>query len=578
MEVLNYNDIIRNFISENMLVSMDKENLEENIKELYNNISINKPIFSSYINVMYLTSYVVNYVTYLKNPDNEDAKKNVKFLRSFSSIDDFINQVDENSFELLCDDTVLFNECSYYVRKQYIKEAMSDSKFIKKMTPIFINDVFSYLKKYSSSYIVEEYYRILSEVKDKKVALEDTICFGTEFLIMLEEDDIDNYVEVFKDIINTYYSYNNYLLLNGKELDEYAIDIMDLIETNFNDLIGFSSNNGYLLEPIVRDYLTYMLLSKEDKEKIINFNNEKNKLSLSSRMIVKNPNSKIRKILCTIFGNSYQFYENDVDKYKEKLEKIKNSYMLDEIINVLYIDNMSICYYDYLSLPNDSENEENYKYLESFSSLEQFENEILQDDSMFLYFISNSIYFYCLPIIDKKEILNNLLKVNAYESYVSKNNILLDVVEFNRNYDIKDMIDLYKEAYYDSQDEKIAIAYATRYLITDLEDLQLIDEKNYNDIIYELSRLFYEYNKYLFDKENNINEENKKIIIMMENDLDNCLKEVKKDYKIREIIVNSFYNFINCNITKKEEILSYFDKLVESGKVKIFRKKNKNSN
>lgn len=579
MKVVNYNDIFRNFISKKLTISEDNDEEEyvSCVRELYDHLLENEEAFNFSISIMYLTSYIVNYVAFRKYPDDEVLINNVNFLRSFSSVDELINIMDEDIFKTLCDDTVLFDTSCYYVRKKYIMESMNNKNFLLKMVPNFINDVIMYSMKYTPSYILNEYYKRYKETGDKNVALEDSICFGTEFLIKLEEDDIDNYKEVFYNMVRTYYVYNKYLLSNKEDLDKYAIDIMSMIESNVKDLMMFSSNNGDLLEPIVRDYLSYSLLPEDKKIEIQNFYKNKDDQTSLNRSVINNPNTKIRKKLSDDFDVMNSFDEETVDYYANELETLKNSDVFDEIVNVLYIDSMSISYYDYLAFPTDEDVRLDFEYLKEFSDIKDFKMQLLENDMMLLDAISKSISFYNMSMLSKKELLKNLISVNAYDSYISKGYVL-DIFEFNRDYDVFDAIKLYDEIYIDVRDKKIAAAEATACLGADLLDLNILDKKNYDSIIYELSKIFYEYNKYLFDQNLEFERENEEIIILMEKNLDDFLNKVKDDYLLREKIICSFYEYVSCDKTKKQDILSYFDELDNAGKVKIFSKKNKNSN
>ena len=237
---------------------------------------------------------------------------------------------------------------------------------------------------------------------------------------------------------------------------------------------------------------------------------------------------------------------------------------------------MSLCYFDYLSMPTDKDIKLDFEYIKDFSSIEQFKVELLSSDMFFLDAISRTISFYLLPIIDKKEILKELSKVNAYESYIIRQ-YLFDVIEFGRNYDVIDATEIYQNVYEDTKDKKISIAESTACLNLDLTTLEMIDEKNYELMIYELSKIFYKYNKYLLDNCFEIEKEDEEIIMMMEEKLDNFLKRMKIDYDLREKVIISFYKYISCDDKIKKEITNYFENLDKTGKSKIFIKKNKNS-
>lgn len=272
MELFNYNDIIRKYIlnEEKAFEIKTDEEYDCYVDSVYDKIK-NKSCFPLLIGVMYLTSYMVNYVMYKRYPDDEEILNDMLALNSFSSIEELINSMNNELFAFLYDDLILFEDLSYYIKKQCVIENLDNKNELMKIMPIFMYDIISYGKEYTASYITDEYKKRYIDCKDEKVALEDSICFGIEFLIELEGNDRNNYEKIFYDIVEKYYDYNKHLLSQNKELDEYATDIMELIEGDVEILLSSSINNGMLLEPIVRDFLSYELLPKEEKEKVKKF-------------------------------------------------------------------------------------------------------------------------------------------------------------------------------------------------------------------------------------------------------------------------------------------------------------------
>ena len=238
---------------------------------------------------------------------------------------------------------------------------------------------------------------------------------------------------------------------------------------------------------------------------------------------------------------------------------------------------MSNNYFEYLSLPNDEDVKLNYEYMKDFSNIDQFKMDLLENDMVFLMAISDSIYFHNLSLIDKKQMINTMINEDAYSSYII-DDYLSDIISYNRNYNVDDAYNLYKEEYLNVKDKKIAIARATKNLKLDLMDLEIFDKNNYNEIMYDISKIFYEYNKYLFDNNLKSNKENINIISMMESNLDNYFKMLNENVVLVEMVINSFYEYLSLNKNIKQDIDLYFKNLEDKGKVKIFNKKNKNSN
>ena len=524
MKVVNYNDIFRRFIFERLAVAKennDEIEIDSIVDDLYSSVSNNKYCIS----VMYLTSYIINYFTYKRYPNDEELINSISFLSEIKSIDELMLMMDKDIFRMLCDDVFLFSTSDYYIRRKIVMEFLNDSSNIFKITPVFINDIIKYSNKYTPLVIVDEYNRIKQNESDENVAKEDAICFGTDFLIELEKNDIDNYKELMHNMVKIYYAYNKYLLSKHKKLDEYALDIMQMIENDINNLILYSANNSILLEPIVRDYLSYMLLSDDEKMKVKKVYNENMYDKYENDLIIYNYNSIIRKKLYEFFGNLEAIDSYDVDHYASKLELIKKSDIFDDIVKVLYLDNVSLLCYDYFSLPNDEDLKGEYDFFKGLNSLDEYKRYLLEDDFNFLYDISNSIYFYNSSIIEKKNIMSTLSKERTYDYFLTKD-YLKDFIEFSRKYNLYDASKIYYDSLFEYGDKKTAINVAVSQLEADLLDIELYDENEFFDLIYDISKKFYEYNKYLYDNNVRLNKGIIKIIKMMEN---NCKLFFQKD-------------------------------------------------
>ena len=576
MEVVNNNDIFRNFLFEKLRIAKennDEAKIDSITDELYNSIGSNK----YYVSILYFTSYIVNYFTYKKYPDDEETKNAIEFFSNISSIDELMYMMDGELFKDLCYDTFLFSSSDYYYKKRVVMHSKDILKHIIKVAPSFMYDVIKYNIKYTPMIIVDEYRKMLKNGDNEKIALEDAICFGVDYLITLEEDDIDNYREIMYDMINQYYAYNRYLLSKGKKVDEYAPDIISMIEKSTDDLIAFSSSNGELLEPIVRDYLAFMLLNDEEKKEVNEFFKAQVDDIYKIGNAINNPNTTIRKKLYGMFQNLSDFDETKSNTYTLKLSELKNSAFIDDVIKVLYIDNMSIYAFDYYSYPNDDEVEASYLYLKELSSVDEYKALLLEDELVFLEAIANSIYFYNTSLVNKKNIISTLINFKSYDSFLIKT-YMFDIIDFNRKYNIINAEELYYKSYVAKRDKKIAIANATNDLGSDLLDLELLDKDNYDELIYDVSKIFYEYNRYLFDNGFEIENESRNILLMMEADLKSFFAKVKKNFIMLETLINSFYEYVSCDELKKQIIFSHFKKIQEEGKSKIFTKKNKNSN
>lgn len=63
------------------------------------------------------------------------------------------------------------------------------------------------------------------------------------------------------------------------------------------------------------------------------------------------------------------------------------------------------------------------------------------------------------------------------------------------------------------------------------------------------------------------------IINLMETNFDKYLKYSSDNLKIREIVINGFYEFVSLNDVQKQNIIDYYNELEGGNKLKNFIKK-----
>ncbi len=569
----NVNDRIRNSISKR-LYSKSGEEFDQKIDEFFYEVMNNKKDNKMNISVIYLTSFMINYLTYSKFKDDAVTRMNMARLLGFSSLDDFINKLDKETFKMMIEDVIYFNSSCYFNKKKYVLKSLEKSKKIIKLAPTYFLDVLSYNKSFTGKNIINEYDRSYKECLDNNVALENAICYGVDMILDLYDNNIDNYKLLMIDIINTYYMYNRYLLLSDNKMDENALDIMELLENDITGSILYASSDSEFLEPIIRDYLSYELLNNEKKNKIINYlNNESNK----REDLVYNPNDRMRSVLKTYFKD-INIYDEEKVKYNiDIIEKLKESYNFDFIVSILYTDSMYLNYYDYSAYPNNPDIKNDYEYVKNMKSIDEFKIDLLENDMVLLDAIDKSITFYDFSILSKKEILLMLEDDCIFDSFLTSNYIF-DKLSYARDYDLEDAKIIYSENLSFLKDKKLAVAYSTPELLADLLDLSVIHMDNYKDILYELIKVYYKYNKYLFDNDVKLDIEDEHILKSIDNDLDSFLVQIEENGEGLERISNTFYKFISSSTLTKDKTKKYYENLCSEGKAKVFKKKKRGSN
>lgn len=567
----NINDIIRSRISKKLVGKSTKE-YEKEIETFYNEIKNNPERNILSIDVLYSTSFMINYLTYSMFPDDYVVKNEMACLLGFSSIYDFVRKVDKNTFKKMCEDVITFYDSCYFVRKKYVLKSLEQNEKIIRMAPNYLMDVCTYSKEFNVNDIISEYNKSYQFCNDKDEALEDAICYAIEILFLLYDNDIENYKIMMHNITNVYYAYNRYLLLTGSEMDENARDIMIALEDDIDSSIMYLLNDNEALEPIIRDYLTYEILDEAKKKEIHAFN--KNPYSKRENEIV-NPNDRVRSFLKKLYYQINPSNEEDLEK-NETLENLKDSPYFDCVVDVLYIDSMYMAYMDYMASLSD-EDKYDYEYIKDMNSISEFKMYLLDSNVILLDAILKSLSFYDFSLMSKKDVISSLENGNVFDNFLITNYVF-DKMSYNRNFDLNDAFDIYINELISIKDRKLAVANATGALQADLLDLSVMYPKNYEDMLYDLSKIYYEYNKYLFDKENKSDALDDNMLKSIDKNLDDFLMRLKDDEEVLERVVNTFYEYVSFGNLDKDKIKIYYENLCKEGKAKVFGKKKRGSN
>ena len=567
----NINDIIRNKISKRFY-SKNSEEFDQKIDEFFCEVMNNKKDNKMDISVIYLTSFMINYLTYSRFKEDDEVKMNMARLLGFSSLDDFINKLDKETLKMMIKDVIYFNNFCYFIKKKYVLKSLEKTKKIIKLAPTYFMDVLSYNKNFTVKDIIGEYNRSYKDCFNHNVALEDAICYAVDNILDLYDNNIDNYKSIMIDIINTYYMYNRYLLLSDSKMDENAIDIMDFLEYDTPGSILYASSDSEFLESVIRDYLSYELLDDKNKNEIINYLK-----SCKRKEIINNPTDKVRDMLKNNFKNINIYDEEEVKDNIDIITKLKESSYFDFIVSVLYTDSMYLNYYDYFSFPNDFDIKTNYEYIKNMKSIDEFKKDLLENDMVLLDAIDKSTVFSDFTLLTKKEVLLTLENDDVFGSFLT-DNYIFDKLSSARRYDLEDAKMIYIEKLLSIKDKKLAVAHSTSELLADLRTLRDICIDNYKEILYDLTEIYYEYNKYMFDNENDIDIEDRHILKYIDNDLNTFLVQIEGNEKVLEKLSNSFYKYISLANLDKDKIKHYYDNLCKNGKVKLFNKKKRGSN
>ena len=497
----NENEIVRNYISN--IFNKNKKDAKkcyEEINNLYYMLKDNKEYESMFYEVIYHTVYAVNYYPLINHSDDEYSVNYIKSLDYFSDINEFINYVDENLFYQLCSDVVFFNNMELYKKKAFLNSTLNKEYEILKVSSYYKKDIENLNKLYGEEKIMSIYKEALECAEDEKTAFEDAICYIVDFLVDLENEDADNYEKLFEQMLNKYHYYNDYLILNDKKIDEACEFVFGF---DVNEFVYFAAGNAEALEPVVRDYLTYMLLPKNEKDKIDKLGNKKSSMDY----LYINPNKLLRDKLSKMFKGLNLEKDGCLDKYKDELEGLKESNIFDDICNLLYIDNFSYYCFLYNSETNDEDVKLSYDYMKEFKSVKEYKQTLLEDDYTLLVAIEISNFMNNdMPRLEKRKLVEEINELDMYDDYKTST-YLFDYIDYARKLNIDDAIDIYDKEYEMLKDKEISSANATYKMLNTLLELEIHDKNNYDDLVYDLCVNYYKYQKYLYETNGDVENE-----------------------------------------------------------------------
>ena len=269
MKVVKINDNVRNDLSV-LYDSISADEVEYNsvINSIYEKLK-DKSDFSKYIvGLMLSTSYICLREEAKFRPNNKEYKEKIKLYEKINNVDDYIDKMNMNDLLILLDYNYNFVLLDYDTRREYINNSYDKKSYLTKIFPCHILDIVHY-NIFTVDEIFDQYDIFIELTDTKKDALDNTIMYTAEKLIELHEENFENYELVMLNIIENYYLYNKYLILNNQKTDERVIETINDIEDDLYSLIGFCGNSSYFLEPIIECYIKY-LIDEKSKRKVKN--------------------------------------------------------------------------------------------------------------------------------------------------------------------------------------------------------------------------------------------------------------------------------------------------------------------
>ncbi len=567
MESSNINDLLRSKISNKL-----KDDTNDNvINILYDEIIKDVKSSKIVIEVMYLTSIYVNSYLSQKYLNEEEFYLNLSKLLQCKSVDEFINKLDYNTFEMLCNDTLYFNNSSYYAKKKFILSTRNYYSNILSVSNNYLNDVVFYVKPFTNKDIINKYNLEYNKTNNHLKAVNTSINYIISLLKELELEDIDNYKLLVNDIISTYYTYSRYMLLNNKKLSFRNMEILENIDENWVN--SFETFDNESLKYIIKNYLSYLMLDNDKKTKISNFMNKKDNKNTIYLGDIDNPNAKIRKFLKSLFSDVDCYNENKLQQNIYNIKLLKNSDVFDLIVEVLYTDAIYSEFMNNLGYFYTSIVKMECEYVKNMYSIKEFKNYLLENDLTMLRFINNSKEFDDASLMNKKDILGC---VNS-KSFKLSNIYLFDKISYSKPFGMNNVYSIYKKNLDSYKNKNLALIRSASDLLIDLLDLSFSDFKNYKEILYKVLETYYKYNKYLISINEVISFQSELMLKKIEENT-NAFFNVKNIDDILYILCLDFYKYLYSSNLDKDKIDIYYENMKKRGKVKLFGGKKRGSN
>lgn len=569
--ILNYNKIYREYITNYLsdIDQFDDSKKDDVYKELLEEFKSQKD-YKTIIHTMYVTSLMVNYTTYKLYKDDQTVKKDFDYINSFKSIDEVIKNMNINLFKMLCSDVITFETADYFIKKRYVKDSY-ELKNDSLKNFLYIIDCTDHDYKLDTSFITNSLHYDngdeIGTVEKKAIT-----SYSSDQLIKLEENDPDNYKELLKEIIDIYYRYNTYKQSDGENLDNETKEIMKMIEDD--SIYTYSVNNKPLLSNLISNFIEYKLLYPFEKEDVDSYRKPD---KMFDKKRINNKNDDIREKVIDIYSEIDDLItEEEQEEAKSTIyEELLSCDNLNDIEKIMYNDSMSIicgCYYRHI--PHDIQKD--YDILMSLNNFDEFKKMVETNEYLFFIYLRYVQEMYYKPLLDKKDMILTLIENKSYNKFLI-HPFIPDVLAAGVDYDLADLVDLY-DAEFASSDNKEKASYKAVYkACADIEDLWFISPDNQKRLIEKILKIYYMYIKFLIFH-GTANDNSKKTIEQMENNLDEFIDKFKCDYDIKWEVLCFYYEYVSLEDYEKDNVKKYYNDIDNKGKIKIFSQKNKNSN
>ena len=316
MEVVNYLDIARKNLCKTFMNCMKIEyNKEEDYyysksfknekraREIFESLKKNEELFSIYAQALFISNYLTA-AFYAESSTAPHAQEELEYYESYEDIDDFIDNFDFDEFTEMFFEMCSFLDDGYYDKRQYVYSAEEKLECLRGICPLFIYDYIYYMNTYNTDELMNNYYINIADArsnpsdtervrkKKEKIALKDTIMMNVDELIILSENDFDNYKYLICKMAEDVFRYLNYKLENKEKVTKEEKAILVYIEKDLSALVIASLNNEIILSHLVRIFINYNILNDEEYKTIDKYYDKDEKREKLNRVLTKSQKIK----------------------------------------------------------------------------------------------------------------------------------------------------------------------------------------------------------------------------------------------------------------------------------------------
>ncbi len=217
--------------------------------------------------VLYETSYIINFN--LCDEEESQEEINLSYLDEIYNIDEFIDTLDIDKLELMCNDVFGFNNINRFEVASFFKDALILKNKFMNVFPGYILDLIFYLKNISAQDFVEQYYLIKEVLENKKdkalVASINYILEGLEEMFNVSHKDFSN---IILEMALDSYKYNKFEMLKKGANKEEILFYQPLLKNDLDSFVAKFYDDADLMFPVAKGFLKYNIAS-EDQRKFI---------------------------------------------------------------------------------------------------------------------------------------------------------------------------------------------------------------------------------------------------------------------------------------------------------------------